>query len=160
MGVALYGCEPRILKYCIDTVEGRMKKESEDKWCDNIIRWCRFGVKRNACESMVEVWVENWGKWILDSKEKKLEKEFFFWRKKKREKFDFGEMGIQREEREGVAGFQNFEDKFVFWLYKWLKCWCVFFGTHSHFFIGLETMLTWSFWSSIYFLIKLKPIGN
>ena len=47
---------------------------------------------------------------------------FIFWRNKKREKFDFGEMGIQREEREGVAGFQNFEDKFVFWLYKWLKC--------------------------------------
>ena len=46
---------------------------------------------------------------------------FFFWRNKKREKFDFGEMGIQREEREGVAGFQNFEDIFVFWLYKRLK---------------------------------------
>ena len=55
MGVALYGCEPRILKYCSGTVEGRMKKESEDKWCNNIVRWCRFGVKRNACESMAEV---------------------------------------------------------------------------------------------------------
>ena len=55
MGVALYDCEPRILKYCSGTVEGRMKKESEDKWCNNIVRWCRFGVKRNACESMAEV---------------------------------------------------------------------------------------------------------
>ena len=41
---------------------------------------------------------------------------------RKREKFDFGEMGFQREERESVAGFRNFEDKFVFWLYKRLKC--------------------------------------
>ena len=39
---------------------------------------------------------------------------------RKREKFYFGEMRFQREE--SVAGFRNFEDKFVFWLYKRLKC--------------------------------------
>ena len=108
MGVALYGCEPRILKYCIDTVEGRMKKESEDKWCDSIIRWCRFGVKRNACESMVEVWVENWGKWILDSEEKKLEKEFFFWEKQKKREIWFWRNGNSKRRKRGCGGISKF----------------------------------------------------
>ena len=45
---------PRILRYCSGAVEGRVK-ESEDKWCNGIVGWCQFGVKRNLCESMDEV---------------------------------------------------------------------------------------------------------
>ena len=37
------------------------RKESEDKWCDGVVGWCRFGVKRNLSESMAEVRIENLG---------------------------------------------------------------------------------------------------
>ena len=61
--------------------------------------------------------------------EETKKREIWFWRN-----------GIsERRKREGVAGFQNFEDKFVFWLYKRLKCWCVFFGTNVTFSLDLET---------------------
>ena len=55
MRVALYGCGPRILRYCSSAVEGRVKERKRDKRCNGVVGWCKFGVKRNVYESMVEV---------------------------------------------------------------------------------------------------------
>ena len=49
------------------------------------------------------------------------------------EKWDFREKRVWRD-------FKIFEDKFVFWLYERLKCWCVFFVTHVIFSLDLETL--------------------
>ena len=52
-----------------------------------------------------------WDKWDSNSREKKLERE----RNLILEKWDFKEKRVWQD-------FKIFEDKFVFWLYKRLKC--------------------------------------
>ena len=55
-----------------------------------------------------------WDKWVSDYREKKLERE--------KKKLILGKLDF-REKKERVQwDFKNFEDKFVFWLYKRLKC--------------------------------------
>ena len=109
---------------------GGWKKESEDKQCDGVVGWCRFGVIRNVCKSMAEVWIENLGQMgfkFQGEETRKGERNLIL------EKWDF------KEKKERVwRDFKIFEDKFVFWLYERLKCWCVFFVTHVIFSLDLE----------------------
>ena len=57
-----------------------------------------------------------------------MEREIWFWRN-----------GISERRKRVWQDFKFLEDKFIFWLYKRLKSWYVFFGTHVTFSLDLET---------------------